>query len=96
MYWDVKVVRPLPGYRLYVEIADGRKGILDLKPYLDHGVFRELRNPDYFRQVDIVFGALTWPHRQDIAPETLLAEIVPVAALPDEALEENVPQETRP
>ena len=39
MYWDVKIVKPLPDYRLYVEIEDGRKGIFSLKPYLDHGVF---------------------------------------------------------
>lgn len=27
----------------------------------------------YFNQVGIVFGAVTWLHEQDIAPETLLA-----------------------
>jgi len=42
MYWDVKTVKPLPDYRIYVEVADGRKGIFDMKPYLDRGVFREL------------------------------------------------------
>lgn len=34
MYWDVKTVMPLPDYRIYVEVADGRKGIFDMKPYL--------------------------------------------------------------
>ena len=77
MYWDIKIVKPLPDYRIYVEVADGRKGIFDLKPYLDHGVFRELRDVHYFNQVDILFGAVTWPHEQDIAPETLLAEMLP-------------------
>jgi hypothetical protein len=78
MYWDVKNVRPLSDYRIYVEIEDGRKGIFDLKPYLDHGVFRELRDLNYFNQVGIQFGAVTWPHEQDIAPETLVADLVPV------------------
>lgn len=41
-------------------------------------MFRELRTPDYFTQVGIVLGALKWPHEQDIAPETLVAELVPV------------------
>lgn len=77
MYWDVKTVKPLPDYRIYVETEDGRKGIFDLKPYLDHGVFRELRDVYYFNQVGILFGAVTWPHEQDIAPETLLAGLVP-------------------
>jgi hypothetical protein len=78
MYWDVKVVKPLLDYRIYVEIEDGRKGIFDMKPYLDHGVFRELRNLHYFNQVGILFGAVTWPNEQDIAPETLLAELMPI------------------
>jgi len=78
MYWDVKIVKPLPDYRIYVEIEDGRMGIFDLKPYLDHGVFRELRDLHYFNQVGILFGAVTWPHDQDIAPETLIAEMIPV------------------
>ncbi len=78
MYWDVKTVRPLEDYRIYVEIEDGRKGVFDLKPYLDRGVFRELRNKHYFDQVGIVFGAVTWPHEQDIAPETLVAGMVPL------------------
>ena len=78
MYWDVKNVRPLPDYRIYVEIEDGRKGIFDMKPYLERGRFRELRDVHYFNQVGILFGAVTWPHEQDIAPDTLLAEMLPI------------------
>ncbi len=59
-------------------MADGRQGIFDLKPYLDRGALRELRDVHYFNQVGILFGAITWPHEQDIAPETLIAEMLPV------------------
>lgn len=72
---NVKKVKPLPDYEIYVEIEDGRKGIFDLKPYLDHGVFRELREVSYFNQVGTLLGAVTWPHEQDIAPGTLVAEM---------------------
>ncbi len=75
MYWDVKVVKPLIDYKIYVEIEDGRKGIFDMKPYLDFGVFKELKDINYFNQVYILFGALSWPHEQDIAPETLVNEM---------------------
>lgn len=81
MYWDVVTVRPLPKYRLYVEVQDGRKGIFDLTPYLDRGVFRELRDIHYFNQVGILLGAVTWPNEQDIAPETLLAGLLPATDL---------------
>ncbi len=82
--------------RIYVEI--GRIGVFDLKPYLDPGVFRELRDVHYFNQVGILFGAVTWPHEQDIAPETLLAEMVsldPYLA-PDELLKSDPGGVTRP
>ena len=61
-----------------MELENGQKGEFDLKPYLDRGFFRELRNVHYFNQVGILFGAVTWPNEQDIAPETLLAELVPL------------------
>jgi hypothetical protein len=77
MYCDVKTVRPLDDYQIYVELEDGRTGIFDLKPYLNHGVFRELQDKRYFSQVDVVLGAVTWPHEQDIAPETLVTELKP-------------------
>ena len=76
MYWDVKSVKPLSDYRIYVAIEDGRIGIFDMKPYLDRGVFRELQDMHYFNQVSVLFGAVTWPNEQDIAPETLLTEMI--------------------
>ncbi len=78
MYWDVKIVKPLPDYKLYVEIDDGRKGIFDVRPYLNKGVFKELKNISYFNQVGILFGAVTWPNEQDIAPETIIEELQPI------------------
>lgn len=87
MYWDVKIVKPLSDYLIYVEVADGRKGVFDLKPYLNHGVFSELRDVHYFNQVGILFGAATWPHEQDIAPETLLDGMCPVNSMPHDFTE---------
>lgn len=39
----VTTVKRLPGHRIQVEIGDQRKGIVDLTPDPEHGVFRELR-----------------------------------------------------
>ncbi|WP_404416325.1 DUF2442 domain-containing protein [Vreelandella aquamarina] len=78
MYWDVIDVRPMDNYRIYVELKDGRRGYFDVSPYLEHGVFKELKNTAYFAQVGIVFGAVTWPNEQDIAPETLIAGLQPI------------------
>jgi hypothetical protein len=75
MHWDVKSVKPLPDYKIYVELENGQKGVFDMTPYLDRGVFRELKDPHYFNQVVILFGAVTWPNGQDIAPEILMNEM---------------------
>ncbi|WP_338442146.1 DUF2442 domain-containing protein [Synechococcus elongatus IITB7] len=81
MYWDVKKVQPLPNYQIQVELEDGRGGVFDLAPYLGRGQFRALQDLNYFNQVGILFGAVTWPNGQDIAPETLIAGLQTTTSL---------------
>ena len=40
----------------------------------------------YFNRAGILFGAVIWPHEQDIAPETLIEDMVPVETITDNAL----------
>jgi hypothetical protein len=75
MKWDVSRVEPLDDYKLHVELVDGRQGTFDMTPYLEKGVFRELKDPAYFRQVHVFLGAVSWPNGQDIAPETIYTAI---------------------
>ena len=82
MDWDVKTVRPLPDPRIDVELVDGRRGVFDLTPYLEHGVFSELKDTAYFQRAGIQHGGVTWPHDQDVAPETLVAEMQPAQEMP--------------
>jgi hypothetical protein len=43
----------------------------DVRPQLDFGVFTELKDENYFRQVKPFLGSIAWPHGQDICPDTL-------------------------
>jgi len=61
----------LPDYRIKVTLSNGNKGIFDVKPYLDKGIFKELKDYNYFRRARIEFGTLTWPNEQDFSPETI-------------------------
>ncbi|MEO6409496.1 MAG: DUF2442 domain-containing protein [Burkholderiaceae bacterium] len=79
MDWDVKTVQALPDHQLVVELADGRKGVFDMRQFLARPGLQRLRDPAYFMRVEIRFGALTWPHDEDIAPDTLAAHLEAIA-----------------
>jgi hypothetical protein len=68
---SVVAVEPLENHLLRVELSDGRKGIFDVTPYLNTDFFKELKDMRYFRRVFIAYDTVTWPHEQDIAPETI-------------------------
>ncbi|HEX73247.1 MAG TPA: DUF2442 domain-containing protein [Candidatus Hydrogenedentes bacterium] len=71
-------VKPLKDFRLEILFSNGEVGIYDCGPLLDFGVFTELRNPDYFRQVRVALGTVAWPHEQDICPDTLYEDSVKI------------------
>jgi hypothetical protein len=71
----VKNVRANSDYTLSVELSDGRTGIFDVKPYLDKGVFTQLKNKDYFKQVKPFFCGIAWPNEQDLSADTIAHEL---------------------
>jgi hypothetical protein len=73
-------VRANDDFSLNLRFADGTAKRFNAKPYLEYEVFRELKDLAYFKQVSIAFGTVQWPHEQDISPETLYVEGVPVSA----------------
>jgi len=79
MNHDAKHVRVLSPFQLQVELADGRAGVFDLRPHLDHTGLDALRDPAYFARVQVLYGALTWPDGEDIAPSTVAAELTATA-----------------
>jgi hypothetical protein len=74
----IKVISAVPNspYTLSIELSDGRKGTFDVSPYLDFGIFKELRNPSYFKQVKAAYGGVVWPNEQDFSPETISVELI--------------------
>jgi hypothetical protein len=74
----VKSVTPNPDFTLTLKFVNGEVGIYDCKPVLDFGVFTELRDAQHFNQVRVVNGTVSWPHEQDICPDTLYLDSVKV------------------
>jgi len=74
----VVAVRANQDFSLDLRFNDGSLRKFDVKPYLNYSVFTELQNIHYFQQVRIAFGTVQWPHEQDIGPETLYLESMPI------------------
>lgn len=49
-----------------------------MNPYLDKGIFKELKDLSYFKSFRIAFGTVQWKNEQDFAPETLYLESVEI------------------
>lgn len=75
MNTDIKTIKSLPDFRLELELADGRRGVFDQKPHLGHPGLAALADPAYFSRVTVLPGAATWPGGEDVAAETLAAQL---------------------
>lgn len=73
---DVIDFEILSDHRIRVILSNGKKGIFDVKPYLDRGIFQELKDYDYFNRARIEWGTITWPNEQDFSPETIEMRMV--------------------
>jgi hypothetical protein len=58
-------------FKLKIYFNNGEEGIYDCSHLLDFGVFKELKDIHYFKQVQAFDGSVAWPHEQDICPDTL-------------------------
>jgi hypothetical protein len=71
-------VRPLPNHELEIKFSNGESRVFNMKPYLEFGVFRELKNVSYFNQAQVQHDTVTWPNEQDVCPDTLYEEGKPL------------------
>ncbi len=74
MYPSVKEVFPREDYTLFVVFDNGEKGILDIKPLLDFGVFQRIKDYENFKQVRIAFDTIEWDCGVDLDPEFIYAK----------------------
>ena len=78
MYIAAKAVKTLPGFRLLITFDNGEQRVFDVSPYLDHGVFRDLRDAAVFSSVRISFDSIEWANGADLCPEVLYKESLPL------------------
>lgn len=71
MYLAVKEVIPSNNYQLVLTFENGEKRRLDMQPYLDNGIFKELKDISIFNTVKISFDTIEWDNEADLDPEFL-------------------------
>jgi len=69
-------VKPLKNYMLHIEFDSKEIRLFDVKPYLNLGIFTELKNENYFNDVQTSLDSIAWKNGQDFSPETLYLKSV--------------------
>ena len=75
----VKAVKPNSDYTLTLLFTNDEAKSFDVKPYLDKGIFRELKDLRNFNAVKPFLGSVQWQDGQDFCPDTLYEDSVSVS-----------------
>lgn len=67
----VKKVIPGENYTLHLTFDNGEEGIFDVSPYLDKGIFTQLKDQSIFNSVKPFPGSIQWVNGLDLCPDTL-------------------------
>ncbi len=81
-------VHPLPDYKLQVSFDDGVSGLIDLKTYIEHGIFSVLQNEDSFNKVYTNGYSIAWNDDLEIDSLAIYAEVLKKD--PEDILAENL------
>ena len=71
MYLPVISVTPIDNYKILLIFGNGEKRQFDMNPFLDKGIFKELKDISIFNTVKVSFGTIEWENEADIDPEIL-------------------------
>ncbi len=67
----VKEVYPNSNYTLILIFDNGEKGLFDVSPYLEKGIFSQLKDLRIFNSVRPFLGSIQWGNGLDLCPDTL-------------------------
>ncbi len=76
MNLSVKFVQANKDFTLNLIFDNSEKKMFDVKPYLEYGVFKELKDLSLFYSVKPFLGTVQWQNEQDFCPDTLYLESV--------------------
>jgi len=71
---SVVSVKAVSDYRLKIILSNGKEGILDLAESIGHPkgpMIKPLQDIEFFNQVRIENGTITWPNGFDMCPDVV-------------------------
>jgi len=71
----VKDVWHHSGHILYVELTNSKSGYFDVYPYIDKGIFVQLKDMNYLKMVKPDTFGIFWPEGQDFSADTIEYEM---------------------
>ena len=71
MYLSIISAKALDDYKLLIGFENNEQKIFDVKPYLEIGKFKELKDEKLFRTVKVKFDSIEWDNMLDLDPELL-------------------------
>ena len=90
MLWPTQV-KPMPGYKIWIEYEDGESGEIDLSHLVGKGVFKAWDDPGHFEKVHISpHRTIAWDENIDMCADFAYMELT------GKTLEEVMPGMTQP
>jgi hypothetical protein len=78
MYLAIKDVKPHDNYLLILTFENAERRQFDMKPYLNVGIFQELKDLRLFKTVKTSFDSIEWDNEADFDPEILYQKSVKI------------------
>jgi hypothetical protein len=76
MYYDVIEARVIGELSFMVRFEDGLSGRVRFLPSYLYGVFEKLQNPEFFNQIQVTDGFVSWGDDEvDLAPDSMYQAI---------------------
>ena len=71
-------VKPLENFLLYIKFENGEEKIYDMKEMLKFDFYKNLRIKENFKRVKVFGITLKWSTGEDIAPEKIYFNSIPL------------------
>jgi hypothetical protein len=77
LYQPIIDVKAMSDYTLLVTFKNNEVKLLDMKPYLNKGIYAELKDTNLFNTVHVSYDSIEWANQADLDPEFIYIESKP-------------------